>query len=82
MRRSKLEMYIAILQACGNKTRITRMTYATNINAGYLKKLLVDLETKGYIEKISLKSQSLWVMTFKGRNALRIFSDTFEDLLT
>ena len=61
MRRSSIEMDIAVLQVLsGSKLlKLTHIMYKTNMNASILKQKLIALEGKGLIRSVKLHKQHL-----------------------
>ena len=70
MKRSSLEMDIAVLQALsGSKLlKLTHIMYKANLNANVLKKKLIVLEAKGLI-----KSHKIHKMHLKATGRERMF---------
>ena len=78
MRRSSLEMDVAILQALSTKKqlRVTHIMYKSNLNANTLKKKLEVLEAKGLIrtQRVSGRKKTvLYGVTSIGLDILRSF---------
>ena len=78
MRRSSLEMDVAILQALSTKKqlRVTHIMYKSNLNANTLKKKLEVLEAKGLIrvQRVSGRKKPVFYgVTSMGMDILRSF---------
>jgi predicted transcriptional regulator len=91
VRRSSLEMDLAILQALsGNKQlKLTHIMYKANLNATLLKAKLTVLEAKGLIKtikvrKIHLKAPAteltFYGLTSKGLDLLRSYLSVYKEL--
>ena len=70
MRRSRLELYLQILEICRKPSRKTWIVYRLNSNFREVEKLLKVLVNSGYV-RVEGKS---YVTTEKAVNALRYFS--------
>ncbi len=70
MRRSKVEMYVEVLDALvfHGPMRLTRITYKANLNYSLLKPILKDLMTNELVEKRRLKKN---VVVYAATNAAR-----------
>jgi len=89
MRRSKLEIYVDILDAlatCGSM-RLTKITYKTNVNCSLLKQILKEFIANNLVEERRLKNVVVYVLTPKARWILSQFKEfsqslpVFEELL-
>jgi predicted transcriptional regulator len=77
-RRSKLEMYIAILDALGSKgpLKLTHLMYKANVNCTILNEHLSFLIKQGLIEKhIIEKERIVFKITKSGMNVLKYFRE-------
>ena len=76
-RRSYIECLIAILQALEQQkqaTKITHLTYRTNLNMSRLKKYLHYLKTQGLVlELTGPRNGKYFQITEQGRQALEYF---------
>jgi predicted transcriptional regulator len=61
MRRSSLEMDVAILQilSASKPMKLTHIMYQANVNAKVLKAKLGSLESKGLVKTVSLQKEHL-----------------------
>ena len=78
MRRSKLEMYIAILNVLANKgpMKMTHIMYKANLNCNVLRENLDFLIKQKLIEeKIIAKERTVFVVTQQGINVLKYFKE-------
>jgi predicted transcriptional regulator len=78
MRRSKLEMYIAILNVLANKEplKLTHIMYKTNVNCSLLKEDLEFLIKQNLVEKrIITKKHTIYAVTQRGINVLKYFRE-------
>ena len=76
MRRSKLEMYIDILQVLASKgqLKLTHIMYKSNVNCKVLKAQLDFLLKNGLVEeRILRKQKSVYAITPKGMSTLKAF---------
>jgi predicted transcriptional regulator len=83
VRRSKLEMYMDILEAIDLKgqLKLTHILYKTALNTLELKNDLSLLISKDLVEERMLNdSLTVYVITKKGRNLLQIFKE-FNNIL-
>jgi predicted transcriptional regulator len=83
MRRSKLEMYIDILNVLGHKgpLKLTHVMYKANINCSILNEHLGFLIKQGLIEKrIIEKERIVFAITQRGINALKYFHELTQAL--
>ena len=78
MRRSKLEMYIDILNVLAHRgpLKLTHVMYKANVNCNILKEYLDFLIKKGLIEKRTItKMRVVFAITQRGINALKYFHE-------
>ena len=78
MRRSKLEMYIGILNVVANKgpLKLTHIMYKANVNCNVLKDNLDFLIKQKLIEKRTIsKDRIVFVVTPRGINVLKYFRE-------
>jgi predicted transcriptional regulator len=78
MRRSKLEMYIAILNVLANKgpLKLTHIMYKANVNCSLLKEDLEFLIKQNLVEKRTLKKErTVFAVTQQGINVLKYFRE-------
>jgi predicted transcriptional regulator len=78
MRRSKLEMYIAILNVLANKgpLKLTHIMYKANVNCTVLKENLDFLIKQKLIEERTItKERTVFVVTQHGINVLKYFKE-------
>jgi predicted transcriptional regulator len=78
MRRSKLEMYIAILNVVANKgpLKLTHIMYKANVNCSVLKENLDFLIKQKLIEERTLrKEHTVFEITQHGINVLKYFRE-------
>lgn len=78
MRRSKLEMYVDILQVLSLKgpLKLTHIMYKSNVNCKVLKSQLDFLLQNGLVEERSQrKDRVLYAITQKGMKTLKAFRD-------
>ena len=78
MRRSKLEMYIAILNVLANKgpLKLTHIMYKANVNCSLLKEDLEFLIKQNLVEKrIITKKHTIYAVTQRGINVLKYFRE-------
>ena len=91
MKRSSLEMDVAVLQALSGPKllKLTHIMYKANLNAQTLKEKLVALETKGLIKsqklhknhiKNSGKDRMFYGATSKGLEVLRNYLSVYNAL--
>ena len=77
MRRSKLEIHIAILRAlaCNGRLKPTHITYKANVNCSALKECLDFLMERNLIKEQSInrkrKTRKVYAITDMGLTALR-----------
>ena len=77
MRRSKLEMYIDILQVLAFKgqLKLTHIMYKSNVNCKVLKSQLDFLLKNGLVEeRILRKEKIVYAITPKGMSTLKAFT--------
>jgi predicted transcriptional regulator len=78
MRRSKLEMYIGILQVLALKgnLKLTHIMYKANLNSGVLKEYLDFLMKQDLVEERFLgKQQVVYAVTQRGITVLKHFKE-------
>ncbi|HEX7483128.1 MAG TPA: winged helix-turn-helix domain-containing protein [Candidatus Bathyarchaeia archaeon] len=78
MRRSKLEMYIDILNALAHKgpLKLTHIMYKANVNCSLLKESLEFLIKQGLVEKRTIKKERMvFAVTQRGINVLKYFRE-------
>ena len=78
MRRSKLEMYIAILSVLAHRgpLKLTHVMYKANVNCSVLKEYLDVLLKQGLVEERTLKKQRVvYAVTQRGINVLKYFKE-------
>ncbi|HEX7482244.1 MAG TPA: winged helix-turn-helix domain-containing protein [Candidatus Bathyarchaeia archaeon] len=78
MRRSKLEMHIAILSVLANRgpLKLTHIMYKANVNCSILREHLDFLIKQKLIEeKIIGKERTVFVVTQQGINVLKYFKE-------
>ncbi len=78
MRRSKLEMYVGILQALALKgnLKLTHIMYKANVNCSVLKEYLDFLMKQGLVEERALgKQRVVYAITPRGINVLKHFKE-------
>ena len=77
MRRSKLETYIAILNALANKgpMKLTHIMYKANVNCSILKENLDFLIKQKLIEERTIKEHKIFAVTQRGINVLKYFKE-------
>ena len=91
MKRSSLEMDIAVLQALsGSKLlKLTHIMYKANVNAKVLKAKLIVLESKGLIKSHKLHKEHLkgparerkfYGLTSEGRGVLHSYRSVYNTL--
>lgn len=84
MRRSKLEMNIAILEALATygPMKLTRITYKAKLNCSFLKQTLKSMIEKGLVEEMTLKkSMVVYAATAKARTILSQFKELTKIIL-
>jgi len=82
MRRSKLEIYIDILEALAlyGPLKLTRITYKANINCGLLKRILKEFMENNLVEERKLKNIVVYAVTPKARLIISQFKEVSENL--
>jgi predicted transcriptional regulator len=78
MRRSKLEMYIAILSVLANKgpLKLTHIMYKANVNFSVLRDDLDFLIKQKLVEERTIKKEhAIFAVTQRGINVLRYFRE-------
>ena len=80
MRRSKLEVYIDILEALAfeGQLRLTHLTYKSNVNCCVLKEQLEFLIGNGLVEEKMLKKMTIYAITSRGLQVLKTFREIKE----
>ena len=76
MRRSKLEMYVDILQvlALKGQLKLTHIMYKSNVNCNVLKSQLDFLEKNSLVEERMLRKERIvYAITPKGMSTLKAF---------
>jgi predicted transcriptional regulator len=74
MKRSRLEMYIDILEVLAKgELKITHIMRKTNLNGSLLKDMLDFLIEKNLVKEITLKEKTVFVVTKRGIVILRAF---------
>ncbi|MGD8565938.1 MAG: winged helix-turn-helix domain-containing protein [Candidatus Bathyarchaeota archaeon] len=83
MRRSKLEMYINILQVLARRgpLKLTHIMYKANINCSVLKEYLESLIKNDLVEERPVgKSRIVYAITQKGRTVINHFRELEQKL--
>jgi predicted transcriptional regulator len=82
MRKSKFEIYIAILNTLviNGPMRSNKITCETNINYSYIKKALKDLRDKQLVEEKKISNSFIYLATDKAKLALSQFKEISENL--
>jgi predicted transcriptional regulator len=78
MRRSKLEMYIDILQVLTHRgpLKLTHVMYKANVNCSVLKDYLDFLIKQGLVEERTLgKRRVIYAITQRGTTVLKYFRE-------
>jgi len=78
MRRSKLEMYIDILQVLAHRgpLKLTHVMYKANVNCSVLKDYLDFLVKQGLVEERTLgKRRVVYAITQRGITVLKYFRE-------
>jgi predicted transcriptional regulator len=72
MRRSKLEIYIAVLEtlATNGPMRLTKITYKSNLNYVLLKQIVSNLQEKQLIEERKINNFLVYAATPKAKIVL------------
>jgi predicted transcriptional regulator len=87
-RRSKLEIYLEVLQIIkGGTSKPTRVMYAANISWQPLMRVLSSMKNQGLIREIDLdtslskrdkRTSKLYEITMKGEQVIRYFKEARE----
>ena len=91
MKRSSLEMDVAVLQAltASKPMKLTHIMYKANVNANVLKKKLIVLETKSLIKSSKVHKEHLkgparerkfYGLTSEGRGVLHSYRSVYNTL--
>ncbi len=83
MRRSKLEMYVDILNVLAQRgpLKLTHVMYKANVNCGVLKEHLEFLIKQGLVdERIIRRERVVYAITQRGINVLKQFKELKEVL--
>ena len=78
MRRSKLEMYIAILNVLAQKgpLKLTHIMYKANVNCSVLNEYLDFLIKQELVEKQTIQKEHIvFAVTQRGKNVLKYFRE-------
>ena len=78
MRRSKLEVYIDILNVLATKghLKLTHIMYKSNVNCKVLKEQLEFLVKNRFVEERTLRNErTVYGITPKGTQILRVFGE-------
>jgi predicted transcriptional regulator len=78
MRRSKLQIYVEVLDALVfyGPMRLTRITYKTNVNCSLLKPILKDLIKNELAEERKLKKNTvIYAATKEARTTISRFNE-------
>ncbi|MEM2098907.1 MAG: winged helix-turn-helix domain-containing protein [Candidatus Bathyarchaeia archaeon] len=78
MRRSKLEMYMAILKALAQRgpMRLTHIMYKANVNCTVLKECMAYLIKQGLVEERAIKKRcTKYAITARGITILKYFRE-------
>ncbi len=77
MRRSKLQMYFAVLEALAlnGPMRLTKITYKANLSHDLLKPILIDLVKNELVEERRLKNVVVYAATSASRTTLLRFNE-------
>jgi predicted transcriptional regulator len=77
MKRSKLEIYVTVLEAFVKlgPAKITRVTYEANINHNLLKQIINSFLKSGLLEERKTKNRSLYVATAKAELTIKQFKE-------
>jgi predicted transcriptional regulator len=85
LRRSKLELYVAILNVLANKgpLKLTHIMYKANVNCNILKEYLDFLIKQGLVEKrIIGKERIVFSVTQRGKTVINYFREITQALPT
>jgi len=83
MRRSKIEMYVDILEVIAHKgpLKLTHVMYKVNVNCSMLKEYLNFLTKQGFIEETTIgKQKMVYTITQRGVTVLKQFGELKEVL--
>jgi predicted transcriptional regulator len=83
MRRSKLEVYIAILKVLADKgpLKLTHIMYKANVNCGILNEYLDVLINQGLVEKRTIEKEHIvFAISPRGKNILKYFYELIQAL--
>ena len=78
MRRSKLELHVAILNVLANKgpLKLTHIIYKANVNCSVLNEYIDFLIKQGLVEKQIIKKERIvYSVTQRGRTVLNYFRE-------
>jgi predicted transcriptional regulator len=78
MRRSKLEMYVDILNVLAHRgpLKLTHVMYKANVNCSVLKEYLDFLVKQGLVEeRIIRKQRTVYAVTQRGITVLKYFKE-------
>jgi predicted transcriptional regulator len=78
LRRSKLELHVAILNVLANKgpLKLTHIMYKANVNCSILNEYLDFLIKQGLVEKRTIKKEHIvFAVTQRGINVLKYFRE-------
>jgi predicted transcriptional regulator len=77
MRRSKLQVYIEVLDALVfyGPLRLTRITYKANVNCSILKQILNELIKNELVEERKLKNTVIYAATKAARTTISRFNE-------
>jgi predicted transcriptional regulator len=69
MRRSNLEMYVSILEACSQPLLLTQVMYKANVNCSVLKNIITILIAKGLLDVVYPRSnlKPYYIVNSNGR---------------
>ena len=80
MRRSKLELHVAILNVLANKgpLKLTHIIYKANVNCSVLNEYIDFLIKQGLVEKQIIKKERIvYSVTQRGENCAELFPRTY-----
>ena len=82
MRRSKLEIYITVLESLASygPMRLTKITYKSNLNYVFLKQVVNELKENQLIEERKIKNSSIYAATPKAKVVLSKFKEINQSL--
>jgi predicted transcriptional regulator len=77
MKRSKLEIYLKVLEAfvTHGPIRITKVTYEANINNSLSKQIISEFLKNGLLEERKLKKTAFYAPTAKAKKTLEQFKE-------